>query len=111
LLGSPTKRVELGFTEIPEEMFMELLKDISPRFTQETYNVLSWNCNNFTDECSMLLLGEGIPAEITGLPQEFLQTPLGRQMAPLLMNMQENLKLNSNQLFSEDGHVEPLHVR
>lgn len=77
-IGPPTKRVELGITEIPEEMFMELLRDIAPRFTEHTYNVMSHNCNNFTDECAMLLLGEGIPAEITGLPAEFLQTPLGR---------------------------------
>jgi hypothetical protein len=30
--GNPTKTIELGVTEIPEDMFMELLKDISPRF-------------------------------------------------------------------------------
>lgn len=95
-LGQPTKRLELGVTEIPEEMFMELLKDIAPRFTEATYNVLTNNCNNFTDECAMLLIGEGIPKEITGLPQEFMRTPLGQQMMPLMNSMQDNLKLNSN---------------
>lgn len=47
---------------------MELLRDVAPRFTEATYNVLTNNCNNFTDECAQLLLGQGIPAEITGLP-------------------------------------------
>ena len=110
-LGQPTKRMELGVTEIPEEMFMELLKDIAPRFTEATYNVMTNNCNNFTDECAMLLIGEGIPKDITGLPQEFMRTPLGQQMMPLMNSMQDNLKLNSNQLFADDGEIEPLHVR
>lgn len=51
-LGTPTKTLTLGETEIPEELFMELLRDIAPRFTQNTYNVLTNNCNNFTDECA-----------------------------------------------------------
>jgi hypothetical protein len=69
---------------VPEDIFMELLRDVAPRFTEATYNVLTNNCNNFTDECAQLLLGEGIPKDITGLPQEFLNTPMGRQMAPML---------------------------
>ena len=88
--------MELGITEVPEEMFLELLRDIAPRFSEATYNVLTNNCNNFTDECAMLLLGEGIPKDIVGLPQEFLRTPLGQQLAPMMMSMQDNLKLNSN---------------
>jgi thioredoxin-like negative regulator of GroEL len=31
---------------------MELLRDVAPRFTESTYNVLTNNCNNFTDECA-----------------------------------------------------------
>jgi hypothetical protein len=64
-------------TEIPEDMFMELLKDISPRFQMHTYNVLTNNCNNFTDECAELLLGEGIPKDIVDLPKMFMSTPMG----------------------------------
>jgi len=76
-LGPPTKTKELGFTEIPEEMFMELLRDISDRYTERTYNVITNNCNNFTDEVSMLLIGEGIPRDIVDLPKIFMNTPLG----------------------------------
>jgi hypothetical protein len=50
--GQPTKRIELGETEVPEDIFMELLRDVAPRFTESTYNVLTNNCNNFTDECA-----------------------------------------------------------
>lgn len=31
--GIPTKRYELGISEMPEEIFMELLHDIAERFT------------------------------------------------------------------------------
>ncbi len=58
-------------------MFMDLLREIAPRYTPQTYNVLSHNCNNFTDECSELLIGEGIPKDIVDLPKTFLATPLG----------------------------------
>lgn len=56
---------------------MEMLRDLSPRFTQATYDVFKHNCNNFTDEVAMLVLGEGIPKEIVDLPNDFLSTPLG----------------------------------
>ena len=42
--------LDLGQTEIPEEVFMELLQEIAPRFTMSTYDVFNHNCNNFTDE-------------------------------------------------------------
>ena len=70
--------LELGQTEIPEDLFMELLQDISHKFTASTYDVFKNNCNNFTDEVASLVLGEGIPKDIVDLPQEFLKTPLGQ---------------------------------
>ena len=69
--------LDLGTTEIPEDMFMELLQDIAPRFTMSTYDVFKHNCNNFTDEVAQLVLGEGIPKDIVDLPNEFLATPMG----------------------------------
>lgn len=69
--------MDLGFTEIPEEIFMEFLKEISPRFTQDTYHVFKHNCNNFTNECATFLMGTGIPEDIVDLPNMFLNTPLG----------------------------------
>lgn len=69
--------MELGSTEVPEDLFMEMLRDISPNYTQATYDVFNHNCNNFTDEVANLVLGEGIPKDIVDLPKEFLQTPMG----------------------------------
>lgn len=83
--GQPTKVLDLGTTEIPEDMFMELLQDIAPRFTMSTYDVFNHNCNNFTDEVAQLVLGEGIPKDIVDLPKEFLATPMGKQLGPMIM--------------------------
>lgn len=54
------------------------------------------NCQNFAEECIMLLLGTGIPKEVETLPQEFLRSQYGQQVAPLMQQMVENLALNSN---------------
>jgi hypothetical protein len=101
--GQPTKQLNLGFTEIPEDMFMELLRDLKDRFNVNNYNVMTNNCNNFTNEAAELLLGQGIPAEIVNLPQEFLATPMGRSLAPMMTQMQDSFKLSSNTLFDEEG--------
>ncbi len=90
---------------------MELLRDISDRFTMQTYNVLTNNCNNFTNEVAELLLGQGIPRDIVDLPQNFLQTPLGRQMAPMMQQAQAGLMQQSNPLFTEGGAQQPLQIR
>lgn len=61
--------MDLGFTEIPEELFIEFLRDVSPKFSVHTYNLIKNNCNNFTDECANFLIGAGIPKDIVELPQ------------------------------------------
>lgn len=64
-----------------------------------TYNVLTNNCNNFTDACADLLLGEGIPKDIVDLPKMFMETPLGKQFGPMLTQMQDGLMQRSNPIF------------
>ena len=103
--------MELGITEVPEEMFMEMLQDVREQFSPDKYHVFNNNCNNFTDCVSSLLLGNGIPSEIVNLPQEFLNTPMGKSIAPMMMQMQDSLKLNSNNLFNQDGYQAQLQTR
>ena len=85
---------------------MELLSDIAPRFNASTYDVFNHNCNNFTDEVANLVLGHGIPSHIIDLPKEFLATPLGKSLAPMMMGMQNNLQPSSeNNLFNTNDGV------
>ena len=78
IAGLPTKVVSLGETQVPQEIFMELLKDISEKYTERSYHVFTNNCNTFTDEVATLVIGEGIPREYSQLPREFFQTQLGQ---------------------------------
>ena len=109
--GQPTKVVSLGETQVPEDIMMELLKDISEKYTERTYHVFTNNGNTFTDEVAQLVTGEGIPREYSQLPREFYQTQLGQQIAPMMVNMQRSLTLAANQLFNNDEQALPLRVR
>ena len=103
--------MSLGETQVPEDIMMELLKDISEKYTERTYHVFTNNGNTFTDEVAQLVTGEGIPREYSQLPREFYQTQLGQQIAPMMVNMQKSLTLAANQLFNNDEQALPLRVR
>ena len=76
-LGQPTKVMELGTTEVPEDMFMEMLGDVREKFTAEKYHSFTNNSNHFSNTVTDLLLGTGIPENILASPQELLNTRLG----------------------------------
>jgi desumoylating isopeptidase 1 len=99
--GNPYKIVKLGTTEIPFDVFTDFLREISPKYTFATYHVLEHNCNTFTNEISEFLVGESIPAYITNLPAEFLQTQLGQMIKPMIDGFTQNIKTNSNPLFMD----------
>jgi thiol-disulfide isomerase/thioredoxin len=40
------------------------------------------NCNNFSNDFAMFLVGKGIPDHITSLPQTVLNTPFGQMLRP-----------------------------
>eukprot|EP00640_Fibrocapsa_japonica_P004646 CAMPEP_0113951818 /NCGR_PEP_ID=MMETSP1339-20121228/88052_1 /TAXON_ID=94617 /ORGANISM="Fibrocapsa japonica" /LENGTH=140 /DNA_ID=CAMNT_0000960199 /DNA_START=28 /DNA_END=446 /DNA_ORIENTATION=+ /assembly_acc=CAM_ASM_000762 len=73
----PIEIKSLGSTQIPRELFEEYLNEIRPRFSMHTYDLITNNCNNFTNEACQFLLGHGIPDHIVNLPQQVFSTPLG----------------------------------
>eukprot|EP00656_Telonema_subtile_P049424 TRINITY_DN6140_c0_g1_i8.p1 TRINITY_DN6140_c0_g1~~TRINITY_DN6140_c0_g1_i8.p1 ORF type:complete len:488 (+),score=121.61 TRINITY_DN6140_c0_g1_i8:117-1580(+) len=89
--GMQHEIIELGETSKTPGEFRAFLGTISHRFTQATYDLMHHNCNNFTDECARFLLGQGIPAHITGLPQEFLSTPIGAMLRPMIDGFQQQM--------------------
>lgn len=74
--GTPIWVVELGVTHVPKGVFEMYLKDISPRYTAETYSLLADNCNNFTNEVAQFLVDVTVPA-ILQLPNEVLNSLVG----------------------------------
>eukprot|EP00252_Welwitschia_mirabilis_P022066 TRINITY_DN5850_c0_g1_i1.p1 TRINITY_DN5850_c0_g1~~TRINITY_DN5850_c0_g1_i1.p1 ORF type:complete len:291 (-),score=56.73 TRINITY_DN5850_c0_g1_i1:276-1148(-) len=90
--GRPWKVVELGVTHIPKEVLEDFLQEISPRYTTETYSLLSHNCNNFSNEVAQFLVGCGIPDFILRLPEEVMNSPMGALLMPMINQFESILR-------------------
>ncbi|RWW51810.1 hypothetical protein BHE74_00041839 [Ensete ventricosum] len=90
--GTPIRVVELGVTHVPEEVFEEYLQEISERYTAETYNLLSHNCNNFSNEVVQFLVSTTIPDYILQLPNEVMSSPMGALILPMIQRLEATLK-------------------
>lgn len=78
--GTPLRVVDLGITHVPKDVFEMYLQEISPRYTAETYSLLTHNCNNFSNEVAQFLVGTSIPDYILQLPNEVMSSPMGALM-------------------------------
>mmetsp|Transcript_14684 Transcript_14684/g.34645 ORF Transcript_14684/g.34645 Transcript_14684/m.34645 type:complete len:439 (-) Transcript_14684:183-1499(-) len=74
----PVEIIHLGDTEIEEQLFNDFILDASGRYTQHTYDILSHNCNNFSQECAQFLLGVDIPCHILDAPEKLKSSCLGK---------------------------------
>ncbi|KAK2820864.1 hypothetical protein Q5P01_023823 [Channa striata] len=84
-LGEPDSIVDLGLTEVPEEIFMEHLTSLAEStYSGDKYKLFEHNCNTFSNEVAQFLTGKKIPSYITDLPAEVLSTPFGQALRPLL---------------------------
>lgn len=84
--GRPMSVIPLGRTDLPMEIILEYLDSLRQVYTPESYDLFVHNCNNFTNDFAMFLLGRGIPDHITSLPQTVLNTPFGQMLKPQLDN-------------------------
>lgn len=94
MAGQPHQVIPIGNTNIPREIFLEFCREVSPRFSPATYSLLKWNCNNFTQEACNFLTGKDIPNWITGLPEEFVRTPMGQMLRPMIETWENSMKQN-----------------
>ncbi|XP_039191510.1 desumoylating isopeptidase 1 isoform X1 [Crotalus tigris] len=89
LLGPPDSIVDLGYTEVSEDLFLEYLSSLGESiFRGDSYNLFDHNCNTFSNEVAQFLTGRKIPSYITDLPAEVLATPFGQALRPLLDSIQ-----------------------
>ncbi|KAF2666929.1 putative thioredoxin [Microthyrium microscopicum] len=82
--GRPMETVSLGRTELPIELVLEYLDSLRSIYTQESYDLFLHNCNNFSNDFAMFLVGKNIPIHITSLPQTVMNTPFGMMLKPYL---------------------------
>ncbi|XP_078173794.1 uncharacterized protein LOC144567519 isoform X2 [Carex rostrata] len=90
--GKPIKVVDLGTTHIPEEVFEEYLQEISSKYIPETYDLLSHNCNNFTNEVAQFLVDKTIPNYILDLPKEVMSSPMGALIMPMIQRLETTMR-------------------
>jgi thiol-disulfide isomerase/thioredoxin len=82
--GKPMEIIPLGQTQLPLEIVLEYLESLKTIYTPESYDLFLHNCNNFSNDFAMFLVGRGIPDHITSLPQTVLNTPFGQMLKPQL---------------------------
>ncbi|KAJ9618973.1 hypothetical protein H2203_008789 [Taxawa tesnikishii (nom. ined.)] len=80
--GAPMEIIKMGSTQLPLDVILEYLESLKEVYTPESYDLFAHNCNNFTNDFSMFLVGKGIPDHITSLPQTVLNTPFGQMLKP-----------------------------
>ena len=88
--GIPIKEISFGYTHKTQKEFESYLRSISNSFTSENYNLISHNCNHFSDAALFFLTGNHLPNHILRQHEEILKTPLGRQVRPYLQAMSGN---------------------
>eukprot|EP00520_Triparma_pacifica_P002039 CAMPEP_0118653812 /NCGR_PEP_ID=MMETSP0785-20121206/12032_1 /TAXON_ID=91992 /ORGANISM="Bolidomonas pacifica, Strain CCMP 1866" /LENGTH=297 /DNA_ID=CAMNT_0006546383 /DNA_START=120 /DNA_END=1013 /DNA_ORIENTATION=- len=94
----PVQLKEMGTTSKSSVEIDQWLRENDHRFTMSTYNLLSHNCNNFSHSFLTECLGlEGVPAYILNIPSQFLQSPMGAMVAPMLQNMYQPFSASASQ--------------
>jgi desumoylating isopeptidase 1 len=78
--GRPMRVVQLGQTDLPEDVIDEYIESLEAIYTPESYDLFMHNCNNFSQDLAMFLVGKSIPDEIRSLPETFLRTPMGQML-------------------------------
>lgn len=84
--GTPVEVIDMGETEIPEEIFDDYLDEHNDagKYHPATYDLFDNNCNHFTDETLQFLVGQRLDDRILTLPQKVLSTPAGQQLRAML---------------------------
>ncbi|CAN4115814.1 unnamed protein product [Withania somnifera] len=93
--GTPVQVVDLGVTHVPKDVFEMYLQEISPRYTEETYSLLTHNCNNFSSEVAQFLVGATVPDYILNLPNEVTNSPMGALLMPMIQQLESTLRANA----------------
>mmetsp|Transcript_55776 Transcript_55776/g.132954 ORF Transcript_55776/g.132954 Transcript_55776/m.132954 type:complete len:460 (-) Transcript_55776:58-1437(-) len=77
--------VHLGYTLATRNEFLTFLVDeMKGKYTRENYDVLTHNCNCFSNDAVRFLTGADIPDQIRNLPALVMQTPTARMLRPFL---------------------------
>ena len=103
---APTRLQVMGSTVKTEAQLRAFLASVATQWGANTYNLLTHNCNNFSDVVCRFLLpgsGSGIPEEIVGLPNRVFSTPIGQMLRPLIDGVQRGINADASHTFDPFG--------
>jgi len=84
-LGPPLKVENMGKTKKSLKELMNFLEQVSKdKYKPRSYNVLLNNCNSFSSDLCLWLIGKRIPEHITNLPSDVMNSPMGAMITPFL---------------------------
>lgn len=89
----PIQMLDMGETTQSKIALEQYISSINHRFTAMTYDLLTNNCNNFSDTICRFLTNRGIPSYIVDLPSIVLSTPGGQAFRPLIEQMQNSVRM------------------
>jgi Ca2+-binding EF-hand superfamily protein len=79
------RTVHLGYTLATQAEFEGFLRaEMISKYTPDAYDVMSHNCNCFSNEAVRFLTGAGIPEEVMNLPELVMSTPTAKLLRPVL---------------------------
>jgi len=88
----PVQIISLGRTSVSRDDFHAWCQNCndSGKYTAASYNLLTRNCNNFSNDAAIggLKLPQGVPDWILDVPRRFLSSPMGQMVRPMLESMQ-----------------------
>lgn len=83
--GEPLEKRALGYTyKFREEVWDHLQRSLATEFTKDRYDVLTHNCNHFSEKLSMFLRNDHIPDDVLHQPDMVMSKPLPILLRPLL---------------------------
>lgn len=83
--GRPNKKTLIGATLCTRaELWDKINRELCREFTRDSYDVLTHNCNHFSDEVCMFLLNKHIPDEVRLQPEQFANSITAQALRPLL---------------------------
>ena len=83
--GKPVKEIDLGVTFLVDREVHSFVADrLADKYTENSYDVIENNCNNFSDDLTFYITGNHIPKEISEQPKRLLSGGLARMMRPFL---------------------------
>mmetsp|Transcript_87677 Transcript_87677/g.173996 ORF Transcript_87677/g.173996 Transcript_87677/m.173996 type:complete len:824 (-) Transcript_87677:33-2504(-) len=83
--GTATKKLFLGTTFCNRgELLEKLTREFCREYTPENYDILTHNCNNFTDDIAMFLMNVHIPDEVRMQPEQVVNSIMARALRPIL---------------------------